>query len=170
MSNKHNYSQYSNKRRDAESGATAVQAAKPDKPKAEKPVTAAPAEVKMVVERSETAANAVRERSETAAKPESVAKSKPVIMEAPAAPVKPELVKETVETKALPKTVTGVVVNCSKLNVRAEPSLFADVVCVLDAENEIKIDVAQSNREWFKINTAIGAEGYCMRKFVNAYM
>lgn len=153
LSNKHNYSQYSNKRRDAESGVTVAPAAKPNKPKVENPkvektVTAAPAEVKM----------------------EPVAKPNPVIMEAPAAPVKPALVNETVETKSLPKTVSGVVANCSKLNVRAEPSLFADVVCVLDAETDIKIDVAQSNRDWFKIYTAIGAEGYCMRKFVNAYM
>lgn len=86
--------------------------------------------------------------------------------------IAPEIkfVKETVETVSLPKTVEGVVVNCLKLNVRDEPSKDAKVVCVLDAMTEIKIDVTKSTPDWFKITTAIGAEGYCMRKFVDAYL
>ena len=155
LSNKHNYSQYSNKKRDTESGAIAAQA---------KSVVAP--EVKM----------------EPVKPIESIAPAKPVLVEEntsgilpslvneTTSGILPSLVNETVETAPLPKTVTGVVVNCSKLNVRAEPSLFADVVAVLDAETEFKIDVAQSNRDWFKICTAIGVEGYCMSKFVNAYM
>ena len=43
-----------------------------------------------------------------------------------------ELIQETVDTVTLPKTVSGVVVDCAKLNVREEPSIDADVVCVLD--------------------------------------
>lgn len=81
-----------------------------------------------------------------------------------------KLVKESVDTVSLPKTVTGVVVDCLKLNVREEPDIDADVVCVLDVMSEVKIDVAKSTRDWFKIYTAIGAEGYCMRKFVDAYL
>lgn len=81
-----------------------------------------------------------------------------------------ELVEETVETVSLPKTVEGVVTNCLKLNVRAEPSKDAEVICVLDAMSEVKIDVNKSTPDWFKITTAIGAEGYCMRKFVDAYL
>lgn len=78
------------------------------------------------------------------------------------------LVQETVETKPVPETVTGMVVGCSKLNVRAEADLFADIVCVLDNRSEIAIDVNKSNRDWFYICTATGIEGYCMRKFVEA--
>lgn len=74
---------------------------------------------------------------------------------------------ETVETVTLPKTVKGVVVNCAKLNVRMEPNATADVVCILDAKTEIEIDVAKSNDDWIHVYTATGAEGYCMRKFVN---
>lgn len=77
-------------------------------------------------------------------------------------------VVETVETVTLPETVIGTVVNCTKLNVRVKPSTTADVVCVLDANSEIKINVAKSNNEWFYVYTATGAEGYCMRKFVKA--
>lgn len=82
----------------------------------------------------------------------------------------PHLVKETVETVTLPKTVDGVVVDCVKLNIRTEPDIHADVVCVLDVMSELKIDVSKSNKEWFKVSTANGAEGYCMRKFVDAHL
>jgi SH3-like domain-containing protein len=86
----------------------------------------------------------------------------------PEVKIEVELVQETVNTVTLPKTVSGVVVNCAKLNVREEPSADADVVCVLDVMSEIKIDAAKSDNEWFKICTASGIEGYCMRKFVDA--
>ena len=80
------------------------------------------------------------------------------------------VVEETVEVVAQPepKIVTGVVVNCTKLNVRVNPSTTADIVCVLDANSEVKINVAKSNDEWFGVCTATGVEGYCMRKFVKA--
>lgn len=81
---------------------------------------------------------------------------------------KPKLVQESVETKPIPTTVEGVVVDCAKLNVRAEPYLFAEVLCVLDTMSEIAIDVEKSNRDWFYVCTAIGVEGYCMRKYVEA--
>ena len=78
--------------------------------------------------------------------------------------------EENVETVTLPAavTVTGQVVNCAKLNVRANPSAGADVVCVLDAASEIEINVEKSTSEWFNVCTATGVEGYCMRKFVAA--
>lgn len=80
--------------------------------------------------------------------------------------VKP--VVETVETVALPTTVEGVVVNCAKLNVRSKPDISSDVVCVLDVMSEMEIDVEKSNEDWFYVCTAIGVEGYCMRRFVDA--
>ncbi len=84
--------------------------------------------------------------------------------------MEPELVNESVDTVTLPKTVTGVVVDCAKLNIREEPSVDAAVVCVLDVMSEIEIDAAKSDHEWFKVRTATGIEGYCMRKFVDAYL
>lgn len=79
-----------------------------------------------------------------------------------------KMVVETVETVTLPKTVSGFVSNCAKLNVRVQPAADADVVCVLDNGTEIEINVNNSTDEWFSICTAAGIEGYCMRKFVNA--
>lgn len=78
------------------------------------------------------------------------------------------MVEETVETVTLPETVTGVITGCSKLNVRVAPVAGAEVVCVLDVNTEIKINVANSTDEWFSICTAAGIDGYCMRKFVDA--
>ena len=72
------------------------------------------------------------------------------------------------EVEEEPKTVTGTVVNCAKLNVRANPSVTANVVCVLNAASEVEINVEKSNKEWFSVCTITGVEGYCMRKFVEA--
>lgn len=81
-----------------------------------------------------------------------------------------QTVEETVETVALPETVTGTVINCTKLNVRAEPDAKSDVLCVLDVKSEIKIDVDKSSDKWFRVCTATGIEGYCMRQYINAYL
>ena len=89
---------------------------------------------------------------------------KPVVTPAP------NIMKETVETKSLPETVSGMVVGCAKLNVRKEPNLFADIVCALNVQSEIEIDVEKSDKDWFYICTATGIEGYCMRKFVEAHL
>lgn len=78
----------------------------------------------------------------------------------------PIVTSPVVEPKV--ETVEGVVVNCAKLNVRTEPSIDGDVVCVLDVTSEIEINLDKSTREWFNICTASGVEGYCMRKFVDA--
>lgn len=95
-----------------------------------------------------------------------VEEPKPVEVKKP----EPQLVQETVETVILPELVDGVVVGCAKLNVRAEPSIAADVVCVLDAMAELEVDVTNSNNEWVKVITAIGVEGYCMRKFIDVHL
>lgn len=86
------------------------------------------------------------------------------------ASVTPEvkMVVETVDTVILPKTVTGFVTNCSKLNVRVNPDVTAEVVCILDSATEVVINLDNSTNEWFSICTAAGVEGFCMRKFVNA--
>lgn len=83
----------------------------------------------------------------------------------PEVPAEPEVVV-TPEVKMEPKTTTGVVVNCVKLNVRSEADIDADVVTVLPAKTEISIDLNKSTKEWFSVCTATGIDGYCMKKFV----
>lgn len=85
----------------------------------------------------------------------------PVIAE-PVAEVKMEPKRE-VETR-----VKGAVVNCAKLNVREKPNTDANILAVLDNGAEVVIDTARSTHEWVKITTAVGIEGFCMRKFVSA--
>lgn len=82
--------------------------------------------------------------------------------------VKP--VEETVETVSLPKTVDGMVVNCAKLNVRENATVDSGIVCVLNAMSEIEIDVNKSTENWFYIYAATGAEGYCMKQYIEAHM
>ena len=90
-------------------------------------------------------------------------------IEAETAPVaEPVIINETVETVTLPVTVTGTVINCTKLNVRAKPSTDAEVLAVLSNNSEISIDPACSNNDWLKITTTDGVNGFCMRKYVNA--
>lgn len=81
---------------------------------------------------------------------------------------KPAVMHETVETKEVPKIVTGTVANCAKLNVRTKPSLTADVVTVVDAGTKLTINIDKSNREWLCVATDNGDKGYCMKKFVAA--
>jgi hypothetical protein len=95
----------------------------------------------------------------------------PVEVAAPDVKMEVEPVIETVETKEVPKTVTGTVANCTKLNVRTKPSLTADVVTVITAGEKVTINVDKSNREWFCVavdNGEHGYTGYCMKKFVTA--
>lgn len=80
----------------------------------------------------------------------------------------PAFMEETVETVAIPEIIKGTVANCMKLNVRVKPRADADVLCVLDVNSELEIDMEKSNSDWFHINTAAGVDGYCMRRFVNA--
>ena len=81
---------------------------------------------------------------------------------------KVNLVAETVKTVALPALVAGVVARCAKLNVREKPIVSSDIVCVLNSRSEIKIDMAKSTTNWFYIICANGAEGYCMREYIDA--
>lgn len=73
------------------------------------------------------------------------------------------VVEEKVEES---KPIIGVVANCSKLNVRENPYPTADVLGVINADTELIISEAESNKEFYKICTASGLEGYCMKKFV----
>lgn len=75
---------------------------------------------------------------------------------------------DTITTATTPETVTGVITGCAKLNVREHPNTNSDIVCVLERATEIEINVTESTDEWFRVRTADGINGYCMRKFIDA--
>ena len=91
-------------------------------------------------------------------------------VEKPIVTPKPQLVRETVETVTLPAAVEGKVAHCSKLNIREKPIVNSDIVCVLDVMSEVQIDVNKSTENWFYVCCANGAEGYCMKEYIDAHM
>ena len=60
----------------------------------------------------------------------------------------------------------GLVSNCKKLNVREKPTVEAPVVCEIDCQTELMIDEKESTEEFYKVCTAVGIEGFCMKKFI----
>lgn len=75
---------------------------------------------------------------------------------------------EVVETVSLPEAVTGTVIDCAKLNVRAAANRDAKVLTVVDANTVLKIDTSKSDNNWLCVETNDGVIGYCMRQYVDA--
>lgn len=62
--------------------------------------------------------------------------------------------------------LVGVVTDCVRLNIRKAPSKTAEPVCVVDVNAALVIDLDGTDKEWFKVYTETGVEGYCMRQYV----
>lgn len=65
------------------------------------------------------------------------------------------------------KTVTGIVTNCTRLNVRKNPNSTAPVVAVIDASTDLVVYVDEAAGDFFKICTASGIEGFCMKDYIS---
>ena len=68
-------------------------------------------------------------------------------------------------TKDEPKTTIGKVI-AKRLNIREKPDIGSSILCVAEANSELMIEEDVS-KEWFKVCTVLGVEGYCMKKFVD---
>lgn len=62
----------------------------------------------------------------------------------------------------------GIVTDCPRLNVRKEPKLPSDIVCIVNNGAKVSIDLDESTDEFYKVCTETGFEGFCMKKFVSA--
>ena len=51
-------------------------------------------------------------------------------------------------------------------NVRKDPSPDGEVVTVIDCLSKVMVDMKGSTDEFYKVCTASGAEGFCMRKYI----
>lgn len=71
-----------------------------------------------------------------------------------------------VDEEPVVKPVTGYVVNCAKLNVRNEPKPNSEILCTIEQDSEVEIDEAQSTEDFYKICSAAGIEGYCVKYFI----
>ena len=79
-------------------------------------------------------------------------------------------VKNVVEEKpvvqAEPRTVFGIVEHCERLNVRAAPSMNAEVACVIKCHAKVEIDLEKSTEDFYKVTVPSGVGGFCMKKFI----
>lgn len=92
----------------------------------------------------------------------------PEVTATPVAPVEPEAPAAPVNTEPekVEETVSAVVVNCAKLNVREEPIPNAKVIAVIDASSEVIICGKEGFGNYYKVCTASGIEGYCVKDFL----
>lgn len=58
------------------------------------------------------------------------------------------------------------IVNCLRLHIHSEPSEDSEVVCKVRYATELAIDLNESTENFYKIYTAIGAEGFCQKDLV----
>lgn len=58
------------------------------------------------------------------------------------------------------------VVNCLRLHILSEPNLESDVVCKVRYLTQVAVDLDNSTEDFYKIYTAIGAEGFCQKELI----
>ncbi len=75
-------------------------------------------------------------------------------------------IKEHEESQNSEDVKIGFVTNCKKLNIREEPRIDAAIVCEVDYQTELTIDENESTEEFYKVFTAAGIEGFCMKNFI----
>lgn len=78
-----------------------------------------------------------------------------------------EIADITTPEPEVSEPVVGVVVDCPRLNVRVKPRTDADVVCIIERDSKVMIDEENSTKNFYKICTEVGIEGYCMKQFIN---
>ena len=79
-----------------------------------------------------------------------------------------EVVEPAIDTviETVPAPKIGRVFGCTSLNVRKAPKTNATVICTINCHAEVEIDELESTDDFYKICTASGIEGYCMKKFI----
>ena len=77
-------------------------------------------------------------------------------------PVYPET-----ETECVKPPRFGKVYNCVKLNIREAPTKDSDIISVVPAGTTLEIyEDDLMDHEWYRVCTAFGVEGYCMKYFI----
>lgn len=60
----------------------------------------------------------------------------------------------------------GVVTDCVRLNVREAPNIESNVVCEIDCSSDMIVYEEESTEDFYKVCTATGVEGFCMKKYI----
>ena len=64
------------------------------------------------------------------------------------------------------KPIIGIVSDCLSLSVRKKPDPNGDLLMVIPAFTEVAIDRKASTDNFYRICTAAGIEGFCMKKYI----
>lgn len=64
------------------------------------------------------------------------------------------------------KLKSGIVTDCVRLNVRKNPDLNAEILCEVNCQTYLMIDEKESTDIFYKVYTAAGIEGFCMKDFI----
>ena len=64
------------------------------------------------------------------------------------------------------KDVQMGVVNCLRLHVHEEPDLDSDIVCKIRYLSNVEVDFDNSTKDFYKIYTEMGAEGFCQKELI----
>lgn len=78
-----------------------------------------------------------------------------------------EVVNDTPVVEKEVAVYIGKIRDCDKLNVREEPTVESKVLCKLDKLSEVQIDKSNSTRDFYRIITSTGINGYCMKKYMS---
>lgn len=85
-----------------------------------------------------------------------------------------DAVDETIVDKVeLDETnISGVVYNCNKLNVREQSIKNSKILCVVDKDTELIVDLTKSTEDFYKVTVCMNGEvieGYCMKEYVQTF-
>lgn len=58
------------------------------------------------------------------------------------------------------------ITNCLRLHIHSEPNTESDVICKVRYLTELVVDLKNSTDEFYKVATAVGAEGFCKKDLV----
>ena len=78
----------------------------------------------------------------------------------------PVITQEDVQETGEEVPVIGVVVDCLSLAVRAAADRGANILVVINAGNEVTIDMANSTNEFYSVITKLGVYGFCYKAFI----
>lgn len=76
------------------------------------------------------------------------------------------VVEEPVFEEETPEIVTGIVTDCTCLNMREHPDRKAEIISVLPGGSEVRVNISEKLDEWYHVYTVTGLDGFCMRQYI----
>lgn len=77
--------------------------------------------------------------------------------------------KETIEEPVKEEICTGTVIKCAMLNIRKKPvkdEKKSPAIDVIKVGSKVTIDKEASTNGWYKVTTANGNIGFCMKEYI----